>query len=132
MHKESFFSKLNIAEKFLLLFLIIIFAQIIYNLLFNELVMEESNQIDTVIRTSAASIFGYFLGNNIKKPKEVKQYEYNETKIKIVFLIGFISLIIILYVRNFMQINVASISSVTQLRDFVSATVGYLVSYKDS
>lgn len=130
MRFKEFFSKLNMAEKMLLIFMIIIFFQVIYNLIFNELTLKETNQIDTVIRTCSASIFGYFLGNNVKKTKE--SYEYNETKIIIVFFIGLISLLIILFVRNFSQLSTSSISSVTQLRDFVSASVGYLVSYKDN
>lgn len=118
---------LSIAEKFLLIFLLLLFLQIIFNVVFNELALEQSSEIDIVVRTSAASIFGYFLGNS---KKDENKPIFTETKLYVVASIGIISLVLLLYIRNFAQLNVSSIASVTQLRDFVAATIGYLVSYK--
>lgn len=132
----NFYKSLPFTEKVLLLFMTIIYFQITYNLFFNELSSSDYNPIDTIVRTAAASIFGYFLGKNIEEkeedPKEVTvvKTNYNKTKKNtiIISIIGIVSLLIMLTVRNFTTINTTSVSTLSQLKDFVSATVGFLVS----
>ncbi len=119
---EKFIKKLPLTEKLLLIFMTLIYSQIIYNLFNNELQNNNTSPIDTILRTSAASIFGYFLGTT---PKNVKS---TNTHTIIIFILGVSSLLILLYIRNFTNVTNSSIASISQLKDFVFATVGFLVS----
>lgn len=135
---KKFFKKLPFSEKMLLLFMTIIYTQIIYNLLSNEIINDNTSPIDTIVRTAASSIFGYFLGSNIdtndedeeiqKKEPKVITYKNSNTNTVIISILGIVSLLIMLYLRNFTTLTYSSIASISQLKDFVSASVGYLVS----
>lgn len=132
--KSNFLKKLPFTEKILLIFMTIIYSQIIYNLLFNEINNDNTSPIDTIVRTAASSIFGYFLGANIevedKNDNKETKTTYNKTKENtiIIAVLGIVSLLIMLIIRNFSTLNYSSIASISQLKDFVSASVGYLVS----
>lgn len=138
---KSFCSKLTYTDKILLIFMSIIYTQIVYNLVTNEIANENTSPIDTIVRTTASSIFGYFLGSNLDKEDEneeeekaekvievKKTYKKNNTNTVIISILGVISLLIMLYLRNFTTLTYSSIASISQLKDFVSASVGYLVS----
>ena len=129
---KNLYKEINTGEKWLLLFMGIIFFQLIYNLIANEVMGQDTNIIDAVVRTAAASIFGYFLGSKpnkkIEENNNIKNFEYDESKASIVAIIGLVSLLTMIGVRNFMSHSQNSIATLSQLRDFVSASVGYLVS----
>lgn len=131
---KEFIKSLTYTEKILMIFMSIIYTQIIFNLLFNEITNDNTSPIDTIIRTSASSIFGYFLGSEVTKKEEKKEndnviiYKKNHKNTTIISILGIVSLLILLYVRNFTTINYSSIASLSQLKDFVSASVGYMVS----
>lgn len=57
-------SKIHLVDKFLIVFMIILLAQSAYNLFANESVSAETHNIDVIVRTSTAAIFGYFLSTN--------------------------------------------------------------------
>ena len=128
---KLFFSKISLIEKLLLIFMFLFYIQIILNLFLNE-ENDGTNPIDTVTRTAVASIFGYFLGSNIEKSnvkkKQIGVSFYNNTRVIIVGIIGLMSLVVMLIIRNFDSIDANSIAGLSQMRDFVSATVGYLIS----
>lgn len=137
---KNFFAKLSFTDKMLLVFMSIIYTQIVFNLITNEISNENTSPIDTIVRTAASSIFGYFLGTNIDESDEneleektevvVKSVVYKKTNTKtvIISILGIISLLIMLYLRNFTTLTYSSIASISQLKDFVSASIGYLVS----
>lgn len=72
--KTAFF-KLCLSDRFLLLFLMILLLYTLLHLLFGSSDSRETNTIDIIIRTSLASVFGYFISIAFSKtssghPKE--------------------------------------------------------------
>lgn len=170
--------KINLIDKCLIIFMMILMFQSIYNLFVNEANLNGGATIDILIRTTEASVFGYFLSANfIKKDRlfkgnskkeesinsdensenavdfindnsknannyvQSKQDEYipkskdnnydendtSEQQIIIVTVIGIISLIAIIMVRNCNLDTTDSVATISQLRDFVSGSVGFLL-----
>lgn len=60
----SALAKIHIVDKFLMVFMVLLLFQSAYNLFENHPVAGESSNIDVIIRTSTAAIFGYFLSTN--------------------------------------------------------------------
>lgn len=154
-------------DKILMLYMIILLAYTAVHLI-SSTAMQESTTVDTIIRTSASAIFGYFISNNfIKSTSDAKsqsksdlntenstsndnattqanfdkQKETNEKKpaadsniccsrlqITVVSTIGLISLMLLLISRNFTKTTPEFSATVSQLRDFLSACIGFLVS----
>lgn len=56
--------RIHAVDKSLLVFMVILLAQAIYNLFFPALDNPAAGDIDIVVRTSSAAIFGYFLSAN--------------------------------------------------------------------
>ncbi|GAA0076344.1 hypothetical protein UT300005_07220 [Clostridium sp. CTA-5] len=181
--------KIALIDRCLIIFMTILMLQLIYNLFSNEVISKNTNNIDVVIRTTAAAIFGYFLSanfikksennknstlkndttsneatpnlnntnspnllnipqngieftsNNIESSNEIKdkidlknslnenltEQETSNQQIIIATIIGVISLIVIIIARNFTDLNQISLASLTQMRDFVSGCVGFLL-----
>ena len=188
--KESL-DRINLIDKCLIIFMMILMAQSIYNLFVNEANLNAGGTIDILIRTTQASVFGYFLSANFikkdkaskwdnnKKKEESIRYDVNkdilkrmiddnsenavdsindnsidvnnyaqskqdkhisnypndnydensttEQQIIIVTVIGIISLIAIIMARDFNIDTTLSAATISQLRDFVSGSVGFLL-----
>lgn len=182
-------NKFQLADKFLLIIMAILMIQTAHNLFFHEIVMQDSDALDVVIRTTTAAIFGYFMSSNfrtgnktlynIHQPTAVaiasppssststktnsdtrssfnsspkskigfnpdaalpetedihtqwsnnNQYETdNPVQIIVVATIGIISLIFILFARNCGSMNSEAVATLSQLRDFISGSVGFLI-----
>ena len=184
--------KLKLVDRCLIIFMIILMTESIYNLFSGKVNHINSNDIDIIIRTTTAAIFGYFLsGNFIRKsknkvtncPKEIEvlddksilpcdektqvmfkedinnkkeiiEFTYNQTstsiddnkniieehdndnkkelnasnqQIIIATIIGITALIVLILARNSIDITEKSISTIAQMRDFVSGCVGFLL-----
>lgn len=149
---------MRLVDFFLIIFMIILMGQSIYNLFSHEIYTQDRDAIDIVIRTTIASIFGYFISTNFlsvqkasqdKAPKEGTSLEDIELgsspcepkvstkkvgcrvrqQIIIVSCFGLFSLIILIIVRNTNSIPESAIASVSQLRDFLSTSVGLLIGH---
>ncbi|MBN1039796.1 hypothetical protein DVW12_13895 [Clostridium botulinum] len=168
---KKILSKICLGDKCLIIFMIIIFFHVTFDLFIggNGINSEETvNGIDIIVRTTIASIFGYFISSNFVKDKKEVLYEkesnkyylenensnkaylndnnkviinnnnenlYDENKksraseeqIVIVFIIGLVSLILLLLVRDFIQVSDLDIPIISQLRDIVCGCVGFLL-----
>lgn len=175
------FKKLHIVDISLLIFLFILLCQSGYSIIFHK----QDNPFDVIVRTTSASIFGYFLStrfaNNIKKSETnaistniIEGMENSNMSLQIQNKIGFsedtadisgniqtisnddvsandtlqiiiisgiglFSLILLIILRNIdlwqnnsMPLTNSALSTVSQLRDFVSACVGFLIGYPQS
>lgn len=183
---------IKLIDKCLIIFMMILMAQSIYNLFINEANLNGGDAIDILIRTTQASVFGYFLSANFikkdrkinnnldKEKKEVinnenitkktnhdnsenaidsisdnsknvnnyissREDKYNsklkdndehddyyetsttEQQVVIITIVGIISLIAIIMVRDCNLVTTASAGTISQLRDFVSGSVGFLL-----
>lgn len=184
--------KIKLIDKCLIIFMIILMAESIYNLFSNEANSHNANDIDIIIRTTSAAIFGYFLsGNFIRKSKNtlknsfkgteildknsissndekpitllkeditnqkdlikftydqahtfadndentIEEYE-NDSKtesnasnqqIIIATIIGLTALIVLIIARNYLTLTETSLVTISQMRDFVSGCVGFLL-----
>ena len=166
---------LRIVDISLLIFLFILLCQSAYSIIFHN----DSNPFDVIVRTTAASIFGYFLStrfsenvetNNVSenimqrietsddttkiqnkigfsesktelisgqiKDLSPKQTNDNSLQIIIVSFIGLFSLILLIILRNLdpwsngsMPLTDSALSTVSQLRDFISSSIGFLIGY---
>lgn len=176
---KNIYSKMSLVDKFLIIIMFVLLLQSAYTLFVHEIISQDSNTIDTVTRTSAAAIFGYFISGNFIKANStstsqnttndvitVKSSDSKDSKVNkiknqigfntdntasdtgitnasvsenssiccdkiqviIVSMIGILSLIFLLALRNFVQITPQTSATVSQLRDFVSACVGFLIS----
>ncbi len=68
----TFWRRVCFVDKFLLLTLLILLAEISCTLFFSLPSGKEANTIDVMVRTSAAAIFGYFVSANFDKGKKVQ------------------------------------------------------------
>lgn len=149
--------RIRLTDACLLLFMIILMMQSVYNLFFRELNgLEGAGAIDVIIRTTTAAIYGYFIGAGFLRDEQILEQEGKidapMTKIRdaeinqalsiqanyikqrarqqiiIVATIGIFSLIILLVVNNVViELPTTAIATVSQLRDFVSGSVGLLI-----
>ena len=126
-------NKIGMIDLFLIIFMCILLAQTSYNLINNE-INPNLNSIDTVVRTTTAGLFGYFMGKNfvcsyaIVQNKKCLDKGVNNIQIIIIAIIGIVSLIILIYVRNVNLDLTNRVASLSQLRDFVSSSTGFLIS----
>lgn len=146
--------KIHIVDKCLIVFMIILLIQSSYSLFANHTGTAETNNVDIIIRTSTASIFGYFLSANfIKKQIKSNQPSKHSTEINknintarnnstiksshsgnhnciqifIATAIGIFSLCVLLFSGDFDINNQSALATLAQFRDFVSACVGFLI-----
>lgn len=137
---------LYLADRFLLIFMVILQVQTAHNLFFNELAGKNAAALDVVIRTTAAAIFGYFISagfrgeandsdvvDPIKSEQKIScDKDYNRRirqQTIIVASIGISSLLFLILARNYNETTIASHSTISQMRDFVSGSVGFLIGH---
>lgn len=167
---KQLFNGICLIDKILMAYMGILLVYIAVHLICAA-AFQESNSVDTIIRTSASAIFGYFISNNFirsnsdteSKNKSVSnaakpfaneytagetdiqnQPDFKEDNIKntaanasvccsrlqiiVVSAIGFIALVLLLISKNYTQTTPEFSATVSQLRDFLSASIGFLVS----
>lgn len=175
------FQNICLVDRFLILFMLILFCYMIVHLILGKGDPSDSNTIDIIVRTSAAAIFGYFISSNFIKtvptqinqtpsidvpldttsasmyappqvksqigfqqpvsaPAEelerlsIKESEFssadhcNKIQVVVVAAVGLSSLVILLIARHYQEITPELTAIVSQLRDFVSASIGFLIS----
>ena len=143
---------ISLIDKILMAYMGILLVYIAIHLIWGA-TMQESTSVDTIIRTSASAIFGYFISNNfirsnsdteskskmnIQAQSDLIQQEKNTAvntsvccsrlQIIVVSAIGFIALVLLIISRNYTQTTPEFSATVSQLRDFLSASIGFLVS----
>ena len=174
-------TKIGLVDRFLILFMFILLLYTAISLFTGITDSPNGDMVDTIIRTSAASIFGYFISSNFVKinttnsvadsdsqdlNSSTQAYEENlevqpnnqnefltsaegieeqaaspvpeispnpipcnKLQVAIVSTIGGCALIL-LFITKFLIPKAADVSAtISQLRDFVSACIGFLVSY---
>lgn len=175
-------AKVCLVDRFLILFMLILLAYTAINLLTGAITSQSSNMVDTIVRTSAAAIFGYFISSNFvkTKPTDSTQNSYNSTlsianktpaenaeiqlknpigfgtssdvipvepgqisvnesaplnktrcsKVQVIIVssIGICALILLLTTKHFLPMTSEVSATASQLRDFVSACIGFLIS----
>ncbi|MEG1583798.1 MAG: hypothetical protein RR131_02450 [Anaerovorax sp.] len=143
---------LSLADQCLLVFMLILMFQSAHNLFFHELVSQKSTTLDIVIRTTAAAIFGYFISANFQngskptgKNKSLSMDEtaanvpsathpfsqpHDQLQILVVAIIGIYALVLLIVAHNYFAINnTTATATISQLRDFVSGSVGFLMGH---
>ena len=119
-------------DKSLLLFMLILLVQSAVNLFLPASDSAITGDIDIVVRTSAAAIFGYFLSVR-EKPSEDGPREPRCLHQATITAIGLFCLVTLLALRNLSLWDPAEAGSdsatatVAQFRDFVSGCVGFLI-----
>ena len=139
--------KISVVDKLLLAIMIILLCQSILSIFHSTAPESQSDTIDIVARTSLASIFGYFLSGNFASKNshndaktivaysshnelpddQDKQYSCTKSQTLIIAAICIVSLATLIIIRNFAQITPNNLATVSQLRDFVSSSIGFLV-----
>lgn len=184
MKKYSIWVKLSanwhnfhLADKWLIIIMAILMIQTAHNLFFADIALQDRAALDVVVRTTTASIFGYFISSNFQSNyKNIQKNNHSSTnsigveppsdnsphikarmgfstesketelhsgyaypdnnsapesdhhaQITIIAVIGIICLIFLLIVRNYPTINTTSIAALSQIRDFISGSVGFLI-----
>lgn len=171
-----------ITDWFLLLFMIVLFFYMVFYLFTGVGSSEENNTINVIIRTSMASIFGYFISANFSKTRvsgksQRKENGGKESPLKtiaqngsqtvqnrigfqtvatskdqesggasvsedssavlrqcsnvqvgIVAIIGMASLLVLIITGRLQNITPELTAMMSQLRDFVAASIGFLIS----
>lgn len=174
--------KICLADRFLILFLLILFCYLFFHLFMGIDAAKNTTSIDVIVRTSLAAIFGYFISGNFTKPdlpadmtdikgqtidripksmdvgqessiqnqigfqvsatssnEKLESISFSENafttsssrskmQVIIVSMIGLISLTILLLTGIFQDVTSELTAIISQLRDFVSACIGFLIS----
>lgn len=138
-------AKIHLVDKCLIVFMAVLLAQSAYNLFSSRPMSNELANIDVIVRTSGAAVFGYFLSANfIRHGAQEKNAPQNEPppaqrniasrlQILIATYIGLFCLLVLLMVRDIpgvsarMATSPSAIATVAQMRDFVSGCVGFLI-----
>lgn len=175
---KSKWGHIHLVDKCLLVILSILMLQSGLSLFLAETMNQETNTIDVVIRTSAASIFGYLVSANFSQHRKrgraaqrrqaappatasataprgpvaqigfqmgeeqvetpaapqltaeeqnIQEEHSDRAQILVVAAVGIISLVILVVYRNFSTMNIGAAAILTQFRDFVSGSVGFLI-----
>lgn len=150
---RKFVRNICIVDRFLLLYMLILFIYLVFHIFTGTDTAQESNTIDIIVRTSIAAIFGYFISSNfgstnhqnlsiqsteekeplpyiesVKNVPENSETRCSKIQVIIVATIGFLSLIILFITRFFQDVTPELAVMISQLRDFVSACIGFLIS----
>ncbi|WP_243009122.1 hypothetical protein [Clostridium sp. AM58-1XD] len=150
LYKE--YKNIHLVDRFLIIFMAILLIQSAYTLIIQPAATARLNEIDVIVRTSAASIFGYFLSANFIRrdshPPDVNgesletaqmdEYpsignhvsEGNSLQITAAAAVGLFCLLTLILLRDTRALETASpyaSSTITQFRDFVSGCVGFLI-----
>lgn len=180
MKSKGLISKIGLVDRFLILFMLILLLYTAIGPFTSMTDSQNGDMVDTIIRTSSASIFGYFIssnfvktntknsttdlyGNRLNPPAKANDENLNvqpnnqnkfaasvdateeaaqtsvsgfspdqvscsKLQVIIVSSIGGCALIL-LFITKFFIAETSEISvTVSQLRDFVSASIGFLIS----
>ena len=172
---------LNVVDRFLLIYMGILFFYMGFQLFTGAFASRDTGTIDIIVRTSAASIFGYFISGSVINPsaptgssavasrsleepgkatvqppagRAETQIGFDisadtppktpgagivtetlpavgkgkKTQVVLVSIIGLASLVILLWTQNYQDITTELTAIRSQLRDFVSACIGFLIS----
>lgn len=130
--------KLKLVEIYLIVIMIILLAQSIGTLFFPTQYEATYDRIDVVLRTTMASIFGYFVSSKtlgqskseeINKPPTINNSskEHPQIQINIIGCLCIFSIIILLLIRYFVLIEDTALGYFALYRDFVSGCIGFLV-----
>lgn len=143
--KEKLLCQVCIVDRFLLVFLFFLFLYMIMDIFFGSSASQEGNTIDIIVRTSMAAIFGYFISSNFTEKSKTLSAQSTDSEepfseisepprrcsrvqITIVASIGLFSLIILFLTRFYQELTPELSAAISQLRDFVSACIGFLIS----
>ncbi len=143
------YREIKLLDRCLILFMLILLSQSIYSLFSQAADTQYTSNIDVVVRTTSAAIFGYFLSANFLRRGPTKtnkpqaddsdtsdepasspvdeESQTSHEQIIITTLIGLVSLLALLIARDFLSITSASVATMSHLRDLVSGCVGFLV-----
>lgn len=146
---------LPLTDRCLLLFMCILLLQAALTLFFHDMSSTSTQPVDTMMRTTAAAVFGYFISGGYGGGQDAKQKEKinpaiqakeNDSKtelpcpcgsrrsqeqVLIITGIGLFSLITLILARNHTQLTPLSTAAMSQLRDFVSGSVGFLIGHPE-
>ena len=172
----SWWHRLHLIDRLLLIFMVILLAQSARSLFSYECVSQNSDAMHTATRTTAASIFGYFISagfrgvnqdgasmqegsdsaagqNKAKKLNTQTSLSENEgtssearsktivdqpgestdqrlrQQVLIVGMIGISSLLMLVIACDSTQDTTNASAALSQLRDFVSGSVGFLIGH---
>lgn len=146
---------MRLSDRCLCLFLLFLLLQSAWHIFLPPDLTKEFDAMDAMIRSSAATIFGYFISNafgNMPEKNEteisLKSREKNSTEslsdgnplpsgtncrirqqILIVAGVGFFSLVIITFVRLYTSPSHDAIASLSQFQDFLVGSIGFLVGH---
>ena len=170
---------LHLIDRLLLIFMVILLSQSAHSLFFHESAMQDPDALNSVIRTTAASIFGYFISSGFqsaasksaasaqtgigfpmnqneseqptgqnsftaKAQAEADNKPQTGTTIGhrnnlsgqrlrqqmiIVAMVGLSSLLMLVVACNYTSTCPDSVATLSQLRDFVSGSVGFLIGH---
>ncbi|MEG1813804.1 MAG: hypothetical protein RR337_10955 [Clostridia bacterium] len=147
------FGRLHLTDKCLLAFMLILFVQTAHNLFFHELAQQESSALDVIVRTTMAAIFGYLISANFQNGGKTRPEDEpgagdepaaggkaaekanpmaekrSQLQILVVAAIGILALLLLLIAHNHFALNDAATATISQLRDFVSGSVGFLIGH---
>lgn len=130
---RQFWGRLEVKDRILLAMMAILMLQSGVTLLHIVPDMASNDSVDIVVRTTTASIFGYFLGATFLKNKEdapsQQELRRQHQQLILVGTLGMTSLTLFLLGRNLAFVTDSDYSTMAQLRDFVSGSVGMLIGY---
>lgn len=172
----SWWKRLHLVDRILLIFMVILLAQAARSLFFYECASQNSDAMHTAIRTTAASIFGYFISAGFRgsdqssasaqgegalpadqdktadpntqtslsesevsrsnthtktatEPSDDSTDQRLHQQMLIVGMIGMFSLLILVIACDSMKDTTGAVAALSQLRDFVSGSVGFLIGH---
>ena len=167
----GWWKRMHLADRILLVFMVVLLCQTAHNLYANELAGQPSTALDAVIRTTSASIFGYFISAGVQGGTEKKtdvprapigfsagteeasaslrnasgETESGEMlalppelrgesiegagkqQILVVGGIGLAALLLLIFAGSWGELSSTAMVTLSQLRDFVSGSVGFLI-----
>ena len=124
-------SSIHPVDRYLILFTVVLLAQSVYSLFAPEQTPLAGN-IDTMVRTSLAAVFGYFLSAREEGTPEQRR-TCHCLRAAAAAGIGLFCLATLLVLRNLALWDAGSAggesvtATVAQFRDFISGCVGFLI-----
>lgn len=119
-------------DRWLILFMAILLGQSAYSLFAGPGSHPESGDIDVIVRTASAAIFGYFLSARDRQG-EGQAAEPGGHMVAAAAAVGLFCLVVLLALRDVAPEDPAAVGSdsatatVAQFRDFISGCVGLLI-----
>lgn len=138
-------------DRVLMVFMAILLSYMAVSILSGHAASQDTNTVDVMVRTSASAIFGYFISGNFQKTAPQSSSPGNaapsapavaaedtpaapscagKLQIGVVSLIGMFCLLLLLLCEKSAAATPKHAATVSQLRDFVAACIGFLISCK--